>query len=137
VIGEMPLSHMIVVVSVADDAAGPAGVRGATIPARKPDADPPLVDVARNHSAKHGRGDIVEEARTARTPRPSNATPPANVRQHVRQMIGNVALLELVGKQLEPDQQQQQVGDDHPLMLEMEKKGSGAAAVGKAVTKAS
>ena len=42
-------------------------------------------------------------------------------------MIGDVALLELVGEHLEPDQQQQQVGDEHPFVLEVSEQRVGSA----------
>ena len=59
------------------------------------------------------------------------------VGQQVRQVVGDVALLELVGEHLEADQQQQQVGDDHPFVLEVEQQAPAPRPVGKAVTSAS
>src|SRR6185295_16774945 len=52
---------------------------------------------------------------------------PSNGKQ-IGEMVGNVALLELVRQQLEPDKQKQQVGHDHSLVFGMGDEGTEARA---------
>src|SRR4029453_15296873 len=82
-------------------------------------AHSPTVDVARHDPAKNRRGDVVEKgSQDEDDPQQRQAAAPI-IGEQTRQMIRHVALLEMIGEKLKTDQQQKQIGDDHPFGLKM------------------
>ena len=84
--------------------------------------------MAGHHSAEDGGRNVVEEARQDKDDPEQRDAPGPIVRQQTRQMIGHIAVLEMTRQQLKADEQQQQVGNRDPFMLEMAKQGLGAGA---------
>lgn len=79
--------------------------------------DVALEHVARDRAADQGGSDVVEETREHKNDgEQRNAASPA-IRKKRRHLIGYVTLLEVAGKDGEAHQQQEQVRQDHPLVL--------------------
>ena len=78
--------------------------------------------LAPEHLARHGAadqrgGDVVEKARQHENHHQQHEPALPVVRQERRQHVRDVALLEMARQQRKADQQQEQVGQDHPFVL--------------------
>ncbi len=104
---------------VADDAAGAAGIR------RRDDRrEVANVHLAPEHlegdgAADDRRRDVVEERRQYEDDHQQHKAAGPVIRQNCRHPFRQPALLEVAGQQGKADQQQEQVGDDQPLVAKM------------------
>ena len=81
--------------------------------------DLPVEDGMRDGAADHRRGDVVEERRQHEHRGEQHEAALPVVGQPARQHRRHLAVLEGPGQQGEAEQQEQQVGQRHPLVLEM------------------
>ncbi len=84
-----------------------------------------------HHTAEHRRGNVVEEGRQHEDHREQRDAPGESVGEQVRQVVGNIAPLELVRQHLEADQEQEQVGYDYPFVFCVRQQCCEAAARGE------
>ena len=98
---------------------------------RRNPASSSLVYVARHYAAEAAAANIVEK----RSHDEDNAEQrqPAGpvVGEQPRQMVRDIALLEMIGEQLEADEKQKKIGDNHPFVFEMTNQGLGSGSCGK------
>jgi hypothetical protein len=84
--------------------------------------------VAGNRAADQCRGNVVEEARQDRDDREQGETARPAVRQDRRHLVGNAAVLEVTRQDGEAHQQQEQVGERHRLVLQVQREAAQARA---------
>ena len=113
---------------VADHAAGAAGVGGGDDGGEIADVHLAAEHLARHHAADQGRGDVVEEARQHAHDHQQQEGALPVVGQEGRHDVGQLALLEMPREQREAHQQQEQIGEDHPLVPHMQRKAAEAGA---------
>ena len=77
-------------------------------------------DVARHRAADQGGRDVVEEARQHEHDGEQRKPALPAVRQERRHLVGDAALLEMPRQERKAHQQQEQVGEDHPLVLHVQ-----------------
>ena len=104
---------------VADDAAGPAGVRSCHDAGEIADMDFALKHMPGHRAADQRRGDVVEKARQHEHQRQQHEAAFPVVGKQRRHFIRNAALLEMPGQERKPRQQQEQIGQYDPLMQHM------------------
>ena len=83
------------------------------------DAHPPAIGMARHHSAHHRARDIVQEDRQHKNQRQQDQPPQPAARQKARNRLRRIGKFELVGQYRKAQQQQEQIGQQHPSMGEM------------------
>jgi hypothetical protein len=105
---------------IADDAARAASVGGGHHGREITDVHL-LEDVARNGSADQGGRDVVEEARQHEDDDQENEPAGPVVRQERRHFVGDAAFLEVARQHRKAHQQQKQIGERHPFMVQMER----------------
>ena len=87
-----------------------------------------LEDVARHRAADQGGRDIVEEAREYEHDREQREAALPSVGQERRHLVRDAALLEMARQDRETHQQQEQVRQHHPLVLDVQRKAAEAGA---------
>ncbi len=115
-----PAIHIIVVVVSPTTLPAPARVRRGDDRSEIADVHLAAEHRHRHRAADHRRGDIVEEARQHEDhhEQDERAFPVAG--QEARQERGNAAVLEVLGKQREAEQEPQQIREDHPFVQQMQ-----------------
>ena len=113
---------------VADDAAGAAGVGGRDDRGEIADMDFALKYVPGHRAADQCRRDIVEEARQHEHQHQQHKAALPVVRKQRRHLVGHAALLEMPRQQRKPHQQQEQIGQNDPLMLHVQAEAGEAGA---------
>ena len=116
---------------VADDAARAARVgRGDN---RREITDVNLVAEhrARDGTADERRRDVVQKAGQHKDHHQQDESALPVVRQELGQSRGDIARLEVLGQQRKPEQQSEQIHEQHPFMAKMRKPAAHAGAFGK------
>ena len=103
---------------VAHHAARTAGVAGRHDRCQKADVHLALVQHGGHGAANHGSGDVVQKAGDDENQDQHDEAALPVIRQIVGQDGGNFGLLKMVCQQGKAQQQAQQVGKRHPLMLQ-------------------
>ena len=84
--------------------------------------------VPRHRAADQRGGDIVEEARQHEHDREQHEPALPSVRQERRHFVGDAAVLEMARQDREAHQQQEQVREDHRLVLHVQREAGEASA---------
>ena len=77
-------------------------------------------DVTRHRAADQRGRDVVEEAREDEHDREQHEPALPAIRQECRHLVGDAALLEMAREDREAHQQQEQIGQDHGLVLHVQ-----------------
>ena len=86
----------------------------------------PSKHVARHRAADQRRRDVVKEARQHEDDDEQREAALPVVRQESRHLVRHLALLEMPRQQREAHQQQEQVGEDHPFVLHVQREAGEA-----------
>ena len=113
---------MVVVVSPTTLPEPPA-FEAATIAGEIADVDLAAENVPRHGAADQRRGDVVEEARQHEHDDEQHEAALPVVGQEGRHLVGHAALLEMPRQQRKAHQQQEQVREDHPFVLQVQRRG--------------
>ena len=105
---------------VADDAAGAAGVRRCDDGSEIADMHLALEDMASNRAADQGRCDVVQKARQHEDDHEQQEPAGPTVRQEPWHLVWDAAVLEVPRQDCKAHQQQEQVGQGHPLVVHLQ-----------------
>ena len=117
---------------VANDAAGTAGVRRCDDGGEIADMDFALEDMPSHRAADQGRCDVVEKARQHEHDGEQHKPAGPTVRQERWHLVRDAAVLEVPRQDRKAHQQQEQVGEDHPLVVHLQHEAAEALSLPEA-----